>query len=245
MPGRLQDRDQPAHRVADQDHRTVGHLPQKPVQHLLVGGDRGRVRASLGVTETNQVKGQNPAGVCQQRGERGPVDQRPAQPVHHHQQWTARGTTVVDVVDWDPQIYPPRSRGTIPPNMLRRRPHSRRPLVWDSFAAHPPTVTVVLLNPRSAAQDRLPGSRVAIVLPLMTLTLSYTGCPWIRLRNVYRVSEVRSQLWPYTAMSKAYGWPASSPGSSPVFATMKWLMVPPPVKVPTPTRLPSSSSLCR
>src|SRR5665648_65306 len=37
-------------RVADQDRRAAGHLAQEPVQHVLVGGDRGRVRACLGVT---------------------------------------------------------------------------------------------------------------------------------------------------------------------------------------------------
>ena len=154
---RLQDRDHGAHRVADQNRRTNDHITQEPLQHLLIGGDRGRMSACLGEAEADEVHRNDVAGVSQQRGQRRPVDQRPAQPVHHHEQRPVGRSAVVDVVDGHPQISPPRGRSGMPSGR---------------FAAHPPSVTVVWLTPRSVAQLRAPGSRVAMVLPLMTLTSS-------------------------------------------------------------------------
>lgn len=72
-----------------------------------------------------------------------------------------------------------RVRGTIRKPVyepVRDPARHRQALVCNRFTSHPPTVTVVLLNPSSAAQVRAPdsgiGSRLAMILPLITLTSS-------------------------------------------------------------------------
>gem|GEM_PF-6837011 len=70
---------------------------------------------------------------------------------------------------YNPVYNPVHGRGRSHPGSRLR---IRQSMARGRFAAHHLSVTVVRLIPWSAAQVRLPGSRVAMVLPLMTLTSS-------------------------------------------------------------------------
>ena len=66
--------------------------------------------AALGAPEAGQVEGEHAAGRGEQRGQRRPVDQRAAEPVHADEQRAVGRAAVVDVVHPAAEVGPPRLR---------------------------------------------------------------------------------------------------------------------------------------
>jgi len=90
--GRLHDGDQAAHRVAGQDHRRPGDLPDETVEQPGVGLHGGRGAGARGQAEPVQVQRDRPAPFGQPGPDQAPVQVRAAQAVHEHDRRAARGS---------------------------------------------------------------------------------------------------------------------------------------------------------
>jgi hypothetical protein len=97
-PGRGEDRDHPAHRVADQDDGFAGDLGQEPVEHLDVGLHRRPALPRLATPEAREVQGEDAGVRPQQRGQEVPVEVRATETVHEDDPAAVFGTAEVDVV---------------------------------------------------------------------------------------------------------------------------------------------------
>jgi hypothetical protein len=84
MGGGLQDADQAAHGVADQDGRRADDLGDEPVHEARVGLHRGGAARARGQAEAVQVQRHRAAARRQVRPELAPVQVRAAQAVHEH-----------------------------------------------------------------------------------------------------------------------------------------------------------------
>ena len=147
--GRLEDRDEPAHGVPDEDDGRAGHLLEEALEQAPVGLHAGRARARAGVPEPGEVEGDDAAGVRQQRRQCRPVHQRAAQSVHAHEQRAA------------PAL--PRGRRSAPDRRDRptptraRRASSRSPVVMASTVPRMPARRA--LNPDVGYRLRKTSSR--------------------------------------------------------------------------------------
>ncbi len=116
---RLQHRDQPAHGVADQDHRRPRDLPREPVNEPRVGLHGGLAPRSRGEAEPVQVQRHRPPALGQPRPDPAPVQVRAAQAVHEDKRRTARPARPARA-ELDP-VHRAVQRGQVTARAPRRR----------------------------------------------------------------------------------------------------------------------------
>jgi hypothetical protein len=108
--GRLQQGDQAAHRVANQDRGAADDLVEEAVEQPPVGldgrGAAGRRREAV----TGEVDGEDPMVLGERGTDREPVDVRAAEAVHADQHGRSRRTAEVDEVNRAANLDGPRGR---------------------------------------------------------------------------------------------------------------------------------------
>jgi hypothetical protein len=108
--GRLQQGDQAAYRVANQDRGAADDLVEEAVEQPPVGldgrGAAGRRREAV----TGEVDGEDPMVLGERRTDREPVDVRAAEAVHADQHGRSRRTAEVDEVHRAANLDGPRGR---------------------------------------------------------------------------------------------------------------------------------------